>query len=519
MAEKTSKARAQAAGASHDATNDPGQVSTNGEPECDRVSVENPEIVGPAGETLVKPLRVETVAPVRVEPIGPVRVSLQRSTTSPSDDQALWVAIRYGTSAIGFAKYQAFLDEVLCTNAETRPAGAFVRAERDRLLAGDRLVHGVDAYKLIKAATEAFLVVNCGIVIPDAAHFDAAGESERLGGADREELATRLNRYLGAGGLPYIDRILGGLSTSDEPPFCALIHGRPIDPCFLELIWSYWNEEGSMVQAINAIALRFQNKRVPVEGNPFANLELHPLRPLSNLLWGYIQDEPFRLTVARRAYEYSHHYGLRLLGKAVPGLQAADDRSKFLEAFHSLLYQVAEFYRQDADTTVIANGFPMLSGLKEVHLLLAEGAHNQFGDLPWTARVEMLIQQWLLSRPEMLEFLRGRAMVPYKESWLGPVDTIRRLFGWGDTPATHFRDLAAFGEQVLLSIRYGDWINVDDEALAKNWARYWKPELQGYIYAYRAVTGVDLTDLVSRQVNAVPPAILLQRRLSAQRTR
>ncbi len=27
---------------------------------------------------------------------------------------------------------------------------------------------------------------------------------------------------------------------------------------------------------------------------------------------------------------------------------------------------------------------------------------------------------------------------------------------------------------------------------AANWARYWRPEVQGYIHAYRAVTGVDL---------------------------
>ena len=67
------------------------------------------------------------------------------------------------------------------------------------------------------------------------------------------------------------------------------------------------------------------------------------------------------------------------------------------------------FFKEDDDTTVIADGFPVLNALKEVHLLLAQGAHNQFGDLPWTARAEMLIQQWLLARPEMREFLGGRA--------------------------------------------------------------------------------------------------------------
>ena len=58
---------------------------------------------------------------------------------------------------------------------------------------------------------------------------------------------------------------------------------------------------------------------------------------------------------------------------------------------------------------------------------------------------------------------------------------------------THFRDLAVFGEQMLLSIRFGDWSVVNDATQAGNWARYWRPEIQWYIHAYRAVTGVDLS--------------------------
>jgi hypothetical protein len=64
---------------------------------------------------------------------------------------------------------------------------------------------------------------------------------------------------------------------------------------------------------------------------------------------------------------------------------------------------------------------------------LAEGADNQFGDLPWTSRAEMLTMQWILTRPEMREFLRGRAMVPYREPWMRQVDTTKRLQGRSDT--------------------------------------------------------------------------------------
>ena len=193
-------------------------------------------------------------------------------------------------------------------------------------------------------------------------------------------------------------------------------------------------------------------------------------------------------------------------------MRPADNRSKFLEAFHNLLHQSSVFFKEDYRHTVIADGFPLLNALKEVHLILAQGAHNQFGELPWTARAEMLLPQWMLARPEMREFLQSRVMVPYKEPWMPQVDTMKTMQGWTDVTVTHFRDLAVYGEQILLSVRYGDWIDVNDEDSAKNWARYWRPEIQGYLHAYRAATGVELTN--PDNVDATIPAVLLQRRLA-----
>jgi hypothetical protein len=469
---------------------------------------------------------------VRFEPAGVIKVEstvqLQQSSVIGRSDQAFWVAIRDRTSAIGFDAYSRFIHSFLCDTIPDNasdPELALIREERKKV-SPDRLSLGVDAYQLLKTATEAFLILRCGVLI-EKDNYDQVQDEEqgRLGkGFTHAEIDKRLQGYLGAPGnavpiLPYLRRILGDepYDTGDNP-FCGTLLTRSLfEPCLLELIWSYWHEEGMLVQALNAISLRFQNKR-PSDRNPLTQLELSPLRPLSNLLWGYVQDEPFRLTVARRAYEYSHHYGLSLVGKAVPAMRPADNRSKFLEAFHSLLRQAAIFYKEDADTTVIADGFPLLNGLQEVHMLLAEGAHNQFRDLPWTARVETLIQQWLLSRQEMREFLRGRQMVPYKEIWMGQVDTLRRLLGWGDTPVTHFRDLGVYGEQILLSIRYGDWVNVNNQDQAKSWVRYWKPEIQGYIHAYRAVTGVDLGagEPAKQRVDATLPSVLLQRRMASQ---
>ena len=76
-----------------------------------------------------------------------------------------------------------------------------------------------------------------------------------------------------------------------------------------------------LVQSINAISRRFQNVRAPGECDPLAHLEFDPLRPLNNILWGYVEDERNRLSVKRRVYEYHHHYGLNLYGKA--GLSCA----------------------------------------------------------------------------------------------------------------------------------------------------------------------------------------------------
>jgi hypothetical protein len=504
-------------------------VSGYGEQRCDQVCIQGTVAIegsppGRKGDPLPPPVRIESTGTIKVESMGPLEVQLQKASVAGSDDQALWVAIRDRTRAIGFDNYSRFIHAVLCTDVDSdteNPERNHIRQERNRVSL-DRLGLGVDAYQLLKTATEAFLILRCGVFIDKDTYAPVQEEEQgRLGKSyDADQIAKKLDGYLGrsvadAGVLPYLRQVLGDeLESVGDNPFCGtLLSHSALDPCLLELIWSYWHEEGLLAQALNAISLRFQNKR-PSDRNPMTQLELSPLRPLSNLLWGYVQDEPFRLTVARRAYEYSHHYGLNLVGKAVPAMRPADNRSKFLEAFHSLLRQAAIFYKEDSDTTVIADGFPLSNGLQEVHMLLAEGAHNQFRDLPWTARVEMLIQQWLLSRQEMREFLRGRQMVPYKELWMGQADTVRRLLGWGDTSVSHFRDLGVYGEQILLSIRYGAWVSVNNQNQAKSWVRYWKPEIQGYIHAYRAVTGIDLGagDQILQQVDATLPSVLLQRR-------
>ena len=473
------------------------------------------------------------------------KVTLQRTFAGPTKDRALWTAIRNRTAAIGFDR--KFINCVFCDTPEQDPFNdtrkQISKYVNDACLGSaeptdqkQRIsIFGPYAYSVLKLATQVFLTLESGVVIRSNSGekpeiFNLEKERIRLNDFSLElrDLKKELGAYLGsAEQLPYLDRILTNLITLDdeEPksvlPYCfGVLQFRLTSPSLIELIWSYWLEEGMLVQTMNAIALRFQNRRGS-QNDPLGELEFDPLRPLNNLIWGFIQDEHNRLTVPRRAHEYLHHYGLSLMGKAVPDLNPADSRSKFIEAFHNLLSAAARFFKEDSDTTVIADAFPLLNALKEVHLILAEGAHNQFGDLTWTARAEMMTIQWMLARPEMKEFLRGRYMVPYQEEWMGAVDSMKKLQSWTDTTVTHFYELAVTGERILLSIRYGDWSDIENiEDQAKTWARSSKPEIQRYIHGYRTVTGVDLaadiTDSRDAATRYLQPSMLLQRRLTGQ---
>ncbi|MBI5021988.1 MAG: hypothetical protein HZB59_11185 [Ignavibacteriales bacterium] len=468
------------------------------------------------------------ILPMPLQSGDNLSVTLNRTHTSKTDDQALWVIIRNRT--LKFNQYKKYIDDIMC--CKPLEDKIYKKKERKGKDFNIRLPFpSVDAYNLLKVATELFIMQECGTMIPNS--IDPHEESIRIGrDVSIQDIQHMRDDYLkileGEGVLPIYFHIIRNrlkelpLKTGDMLPSgdCyGILKSKLTDPCLIELIWSYWHEEGMLVNTLNAISRRFQNIHDGRGRDPLASLEIDPLRPLNNILWGYIQDEQHRLNVKRRIYEYEHHYGLKLDGQAPQYLQSADRRSKFLEAFNHLMYLCSIFFKQDDDTTVIADGFPVLNGLREVHFLLSEGAHNQFGDLPSTARQEMLIEQWILSRPEIREFLRGRIMVPYPEEWMDCVDTMKTLQGWVDVSAREFSDLATFGEQLLLSIRYGAWSIVNFPPQAANWARYWRSEIQRYTHAYRAVTGVDLTSKDRGPQHVIQPSIHLRNRLAAQMQR
>ncbi len=349
-------------------------------------------------------------------------------------DVPLWAIIRRSTDALSFHEYERVVDGSLGRSHEREQS----REEPVRLPSAD-----IEPYRLLRSATELFMALP----------------------AARESAPTENVAELG-----------------EHVPMETLA-----GPRLVELIWSFWLEQGLLAETMRTISMRFQNVRRSGD-DPLAELKISFLRPLNNLMWGYIQDEQHRLTARRRAYEYAHEYGLRLRG-AVASLQPVEDRTRFPAAFEKVLRRASAFYGQVDDAPATADARPLLNAIRDVNLLLSEGSHNQFGDLPSTARQEMLMEQWLLARPEFAEFLPSSDVFP--EPWMPRVEAMRRLQVWGETSIQHYRDLATYGEQVLLSIRYGNWTEVSDPDRAANWARFWRHEVEGYVDAYRAVQDGD----------------------------
>jgi hypothetical protein len=476
-------------------------------------------------------------------PSGAVEVTMNRAKVPVTKDEILASVIRASTNQLSVNEYFDFMDHVFVTVRPT-PKLSPEHEEIAKVLQipiDPFLLASVDAYRVLTLATDLFVLSNCGVIRGKPLELDTAEEEARFGHHLPKTLHQMWKDYLeplpvGHGReldvLPYLNLIrrkLGDISTVRSGASslidrqAGLVQDKLLHPPMLELIWCYWIEESMAVQAFNAISRRFQNLRTSGERDPLAALEIDSLRSVSNLLWSWTQDEQSRLSVLRRAHEYDHEYGFTLHGKAVADLRTAERRSKFLESFHTLLWRASQFYRADDNTTVHADAFALLNAIKETHYILSQGAHNQFPNIATTARIEMLTQLWILSRPEMREFLGSRVMVAYPEPWMDRVDTVKQLKGWSDTSAVHFRDLAVFGEQILLHIRYGAWSIINDPDSAANWARYWRAEVQGYIHAYRAATGVDLSAEVTEQRAAesrfVAPSVHLRNRLLGQAAR
>lgn len=473
--------------------------------------------------------------------------SLVRAPNKITSDQYLWVLIRNKTNQIGFGELNEVVGQII-GQANLLPPRAPVASSSTnindyaRVQTGRarRPVSGSDSFDFVKSVVDSFLLVKTGyflgggvaqVSIDDPAN-PPTGASSRLGESFSNQLAeegartginrrsTRIQRselrrlLQGRPGVPIevfdvlAEQLIGsGATNAQQIVLGELLANRFTAPTMIELIWSYWMEKGGLINAMDSIFDAFRNFGGR-KSNLNSLIDLSYLRPMSNLIWGFGQYlQANGLTKDRRAFEYDHHYGI---GLNEPGFSAgvgADSRSRFIGAFHELLGLCDQFYKEDSNTTIVPDGFPLLNSLREVHLILSEGANNQYGDLPTAARSEMLVMQWMLSRNEIASALRGRSGVPYPEPWMGPMDTINRHLEWTTASIRHYYDLAKFGEQILLSIRFGNWGAVTDQDQATNWARYWKAEIRSYMHSLNAVAGHEAPPVDSYSAVTRVPAM------------
>jgi len=405
-----------------------------------------------------------------------IPVRLTRDGLSDADSpevskyKTIWKALSESRNGIIiFSEYKKFIDKLLSRSGNFDKAkGKHKHDEMDDFLtkvdSGDSFNHSLltssYAYQILKVGTEMFVRRATGIARPPFTGLPSPLEAFILQEVEEFSDASQQGET----------RILPKL----------------------ELIWSYWHDEGLLTSTMNAISRRFQNIRNG-QRDPLANLTIDPLRPLSQILWGYVQDTQHRLTIRRRYAEYIHQYGLKLFGRDSADFIPADDRANFIGAFHDLLYKCTDYYNDANDLTRIPDGSKVLNSLREVHRALTEGMHNQYGDLPFTSRVEMLMEQYILSRREIREFLRGRLMVAYAEPWMSAVDHMKTLQGWPGTSVNYHRELAIFAEQLLISVRFIPWTQIAASPVAGAWALSFRDIIQRYIQSYQAVTSVDVS--------------------------
>jgi len=96
----------------------------------------------------------------------PVDAYLQRSSIDDQTTHPLWMWIRISSERVSFSEYNAFIERVLCKGhpvqgcCEETKLTPPSRGDNDQLKWRE-CFHGVEAYDLLKRATEAFLLTRC----------------------------------------------------------------------------------------------------------------------------------------------------------------------------------------------------------------------------------------------------------------------------------------------------------------------------------------------------------------------
>ncbi|MGR0481512.1 MAG: hypothetical protein ACTFAL_08965 [Candidatus Electronema sp. V4] len=244
-----------------------------------------------------------------------VKVALQRTLSDPTPDQALWAAIRSSTDAVRFERYQQFIEIVFNGDNYSNILKKAAKSDNGQGFSGDIAlpspiglnlaklnIYGPYSYTVLKVATQAFLTLQSGLWPIDGdlpiwaksvsdflskdRKIDQEEEKQRSFSVESSTFKDKLSLYMAdTCVLPYLDRIAGALlaiGPKDKfkdyeklPYYNYILQYRATNPSLIELIWSYWHEEGMLAQTMNAIALRFQNQRSR-PNDPLAELEIDP---------------------------------------------------------------------------------------------------------------------------------------------------------------------------------------------------------------------------------------------------
>ena len=111
------------------------------------------------------PITVEGEGTGRGQPPSNVEVSLSRARQPNTADEILWVVIRNSANELDFNPYQDFMDSLFSNPRIERAANLEKKSVSDALDLHCKTFafSGVDAYRVLKIATELFVTTRCGV--------------------------------------------------------------------------------------------------------------------------------------------------------------------------------------------------------------------------------------------------------------------------------------------------------------------------------------------------------------------
>src|SRR4051812_44107436 len=108
---------------------------------------------------------------------------MTRTKVPETPDEILWMVIRKSTSSLGFNAYQSFMDQVFGNAGRVRqlskrqPMMQVDGVDVNEVLVEPFGFSSLDAYKVLRVATEAFVVTHCG-VLPRERPLHVHGQEE-----------------------------------------------------------------------------------------------------------------------------------------------------------------------------------------------------------------------------------------------------------------------------------------------------------------------------------------------------